>query len=136
MIAYGLRLVLERIFATVLMPSTQRNEGEMAKQPKKPMTQGQIIEELAEEFEMSKGEVKKFLSGLAELATHEMKKGSGQFTIPEMGVKLSLVRKPATKARPGRNPATGEAITIKAKPARNVAKATVMKKLKVRLGLA
>ena len=32
-------------------------------------------------------------------------------------VQLTVRLKPATKARPGRNPATGEAITIKAKPA-------------------
>ena len=32
-------------------------------------------------------------------------------------LKLKTVQKPATKARKGRNPFTGEEITIKAKPA-------------------
>jgi hypothetical protein len=41
-----------------------------------------------------------------------------------------VVRKPATKAKPGINPFTKEAITIKAKPARNVVKAIPMKALK------
>ncbi|HEX8201034.1 MAG TPA: HU family DNA-binding protein, partial [Isosphaeraceae bacterium] len=45
-------------------------------------------------------------------------------------VKLKVVPKPATKARPGRNPFTGESITIKARPARNVVRALPMKALK------
>jgi nucleoid DNA-binding protein len=40
------------------------------------------------------------------------------------------VTRPATKARPGRNPATGETIMIKAKPARTVVKALALKSLK------
>jgi len=38
--------------------------------------------------------------------------------------------KPASKARPGRNPATGEAITIKAKPATVDIKARPLRKAK------
>ena len=37
-------------------------------------------------------------------------------------MKIKVVRKPATKARKGVNPFTGEAMTFKAKPARNVVK--------------
>jgi nucleoid DNA-binding protein len=45
-------------------------------------------------------------------------------------LKLKVVRKPATKARPGRNPHTGAPMTIKARPARNVVCAVSMKALK------
>ena len=45
-------------------------------------------------------------------------------------VKVTLTRKAATPARPGKNPFTGEAITIKAKPARNVVKVRALKALK------
>ena len=45
-------------------------------------------------------------------------------------MKIKVVRKPATKARPGINPFTGEEIMIKAKPARNVVKVTPLKNLK------
>ncbi len=44
-------------------------------------------------------------------------------------MKLKVVRKPATKARPGRNPHTGAPMTIKARPARNVIRAVPMKAL-------
>ena len=57
------------------------------------------------------------------------KRGSGQFVLPGL-LRLRVVRKAATKARPGRNPFTGEAMTIKAKPARNVVRATPSKVLK------
>ena len=45
-------------------------------------------------------------------------------------LKLKVVRKPATKERPGTNPFTGEATIFKAKPARNVVKALPLKALK------
>jgi hypothetical protein len=57
------------------------------------------------------------------------KKGNGQFVIPGL-LKLKVVRQPATKVRPDENPLTGEAITIRAKPARNVVRAIPMKALK------
>ena len=42
------------------------------------------------------------------------KKGPGVVTLPGL-LKIKRVHKPATKARQGRNPQTGEAIKIKAK---------------------
>ena len=45
-------------------------------------------------------------------------------------VQLTVKVKPASKARPGRNPATGEAITIKAKPATVDIKARPLRKAK------
>jgi nucleoid DNA-binding protein len=45
-------------------------------------------------------------------------------------LKIEVKRKPKTKARKGINPFTGEPMTIKAKPARNVVKVRPLKKLK------
>ena len=45
-------------------------------------------------------------------------------------MKIKVVRKPATKARKGINPFTGEETTFKAKPARNVVKVLPLKGLK------
>jgi len=45
-------------------------------------------------------------------------------------MKLVVVRKPATEARKGVNPFTGEETIFKAKPARNVVKIRPLKNLK------
>ena len=45
-------------------------------------------------------------------------------------LKISTVHKPATKARKGINPFTGEETVFKAKPARTVVKVVALKKLK------
>ena len=57
------------------------------------------------------------------------KAGSGIFTVPGL-MRITVKRKPATKARPGINPFTKEPITIKAKPARKVLKARPVKAAK------
>ena len=59
-----------------------------------------------------------------------MKKGSGEFKIPYMGIKVNRKEKPATKKRMGRNPATGEEMEIAAKPKRQVVKAMPLKAIK------
>jgi DNA-binding protein HU-beta len=74
----------------------------------KPLTKTQLITKLAEENDLTKKQVAGVLEGLAATAYKEAKKG---FTVPGLG-KLVVV---ARKARMGRNPATGEAIKIKAK---------------------
>lgn len=94
-----------------------------------PLTKAQSIELLAEEMQLSKKEVVRLFTELNELMIGQLKK-EGTFTIPGLGLKVALIKKPKTKARKGRNPATGEEITIAAKPARKVVKARVMKALK------
>ncbi len=44
--------------------------------------------------------------------------------------KIKVTRKPATRARKGINPFTGEPMVFKAKPARNVVKIQPLKALK------
>ncbi len=94
-------------------------------------TKTQIITAVAEQTGLSKkdvGAVFSSLSGLIE--AHMKKRGSGEFTIPDSGVKIRRIKKPATKARKMVSPFTGEEITVKAKPARNTVKITALKGLK------
>jgi DNA-binding protein HU-beta len=81
------------------------------------MTKTQTIAALAERSGLSKGQVSDLLEQLASLAYVEAKNG---FTLPGIG-KLVLVNR---KERLGRNPATGETITI---PAKTVVKFRVAK---------
>ena len=60
---------------------------------------------------------------------HLKKRGAGQFTLPGL-LKIVTQKKPATKARKGINPFTGEATTFAAKPARTMVKVRPLKKLK------
>ena len=57
------------------------------------------------------------------------KSGPGVISINGL-CKIMVQRKPATKARKGINPFTGEETTFKAKPARNVVKVRPLKALK------
>lgn len=98
---------------------------------KDKQTQTQIISSISEETGLSKKEVLSVLKSLSELShRHIMKRGSGEFKVPFMGVKVARKTKPATKKRKGRNPATGEEIVIAAKPKRDVVKVTALKLMK------
>ena len=71
------------------------------------------------------------LDGLAKLSQAHLKKGgSGEFSVPGLGIKLRRIIKPAREARKGTNPFTGGEIMIKAKPAVTSVKATALKSLK------
>lgn len=86
---------------------------------------------LADQTGVSKKEVTAVLDGLAALAHAHLKKGgSGEFSVPALGIKLRRIIKPAREARKGTNPFTGEEIMIKAKPATTSVKATALKALK------
>ena len=81
-----------------------------SKAAKKRMTQSEVVNHFAEKFEMKRAQAKELFDELANLASEEVKR-NGEFTLPGFG-KLVLSER---KAREGRNPATGEAITIPAK---------------------
>ncbi|MEW6646449.1 MAG: HU family DNA-binding protein [Pseudomonadota bacterium] len=94
-------------------------------------TKSQIIAAIAETTGVAKKDVGAVFSTMAAMVEAHMKKnGSGEFTIPEVGVKIRRHKKPATKARKMISPFTGEEITVKAKPARNTVKLTALKGLK------
>jgi len=94
-------------------------------------TKTQILSMIAEETGLTKKNVADVFTVLGQMVEGHMKRrGSGEFTIPETGVKVRRVKKPARKARMGRNPATGEEMKIAAKPAQTVVKVTALKALK------
>lgn len=59
-----------------------------------------------------------------------IKRGSGEFSIPELTIKVIRKTRLATKQDMGRNPLTGESIVIKAKPKKEVIKIRSLKALK------
>jgi len=94
-------------------------------------TKSQILKAIAEDSELTIKQVKEVLTTLSQIAkSHLVKKGSGEFVIPEMGVKIVRKTRPATKKRQGRNPLTGETITIPAKPKRETIRIRPLKSLK------
>lgn len=94
-------------------------------------TKAQIITSIAETTGLTKKDISGVFAALNDLITgHIKKRGSGEFAIPETGVKIRRVVKPARKARMGRNPATGEPMKIAAKKASTVVKVTALKALK------
>jgi DNA-binding protein HU-beta len=80
-----------------------------------PLTQTQLAAAVADRAEMSRNEAKRALAALDEVVLEEL--GNAQKVRIGGLVQLTVRVKPAQKARKGRNPATGEEITIAAKPA-------------------
>jgi nucleoid DNA-binding protein len=78
--------------------------------------------------ELSKKDVRGLLEQLATVGYKELKANS-VFTVPGL-VRMVVKKKPATKARKGVNPFTGEPAVFKAKPARKVIRARPVKAAK------
>jgi nucleoid DNA-binding protein len=115
-------------------PSHQKTEPQevtMADSPaKKSISKSEFLTTLADATELSKKQIAQILDELANLVGRQVgKKGPGIVQIPGL-VKIKVIRKPATKERPGINPFTKEPTIIKAKPARNVVKVQALKALK------
>jgi len=96
----------------------------------KPMSKTDILNALAESSGLTKKQVSAVLDGLSALIGKSLsKKGPGVFNVPGL-MKIIVQHKPATKARKGVNPFTGQEMMFKAKPARNVVKIRPLKGLK------
>jgi nucleoid DNA-binding protein len=106
-------------------------KAEKAAAPKaKPATKSEIFALLSEKTKLSKKQIAEVFEAMSELIAKDLgKKGPGIFVVPGL-LKLKIVDKPATKARPGINPFTKEPTIIKAKPARKAVKAVLLKSLK------
>lgn len=92
------------------------------------LTQTQLVAEIAEETELSRSDVKNVLATLEDIVLDEI--GNAEKVKIGSLVQLNVKLKPATKARKGRNPATGEEITIGPKPASVQLKARPLAKAK------
>lgn len=96
-----------------------------------PLTQTQLAAAVAERAGLSKAQAKDAIDALEEVVLGEI--GNAEKVKIGNLVQLTVRVKPPTKAREGRNPATGEAITIAAKPASVDVRARVLAKTKAAL---
>lgn len=95
----------------------------------KAKTKSEIFRDIAEGTGLVRRQVSDVFDKLAAVMKKELTKGPKIFTIPGL-IKIKVVTKPATKAREGINPRTGERMMYKAKPARKVVRARPLKALK------
>jgi nucleoid DNA-binding protein len=108
----------------------KENPSKKAVAVKAPLTKSAMTEEIAGTTGLTRRQVSSVFDELSILIERHIKKGAvGQFTLPGL-MKVEVKRKPATKARKGINPFTGEETIFKAKPARNVVKIRPLKKMK------
>lgn len=79
------------------------------------LTQTQLATAVADRTGLSKADAKRALTALEDVVLEEL--GNAEKVRIGGVVQLTVRVKPAQKSRKGRNPATGEEITIAAKPA-------------------
>jgi len=109
------------------MATTTRSKSKTANRAR---TKSQVLSEIAETTELTRRDVANVFEAMAGLIKKDIgRRGPGVFTVPGL-MKIKVRRKPATRARKGINPFTGEETVFKAKPARNVVKVTPLKNLK------
>src|SRR5690348_9058235 len=92
------------------------------------LSKSQLVERISTATELSKRDVKNVMDTLVDVGHKELKK-NGIFLVPGFA-KFVVVKKPATKARKGTNPFTGEEMMFKAKPARKIVRARPVKAAK------
>jgi nucleoid DNA-binding protein len=98
---------------------------------KKAPTKSEIYAQIVEDTGLSKKDVAAVFDSLSAQIKKSLggRNGSGFFTVPGL-LKMRVVKKPATKARKGVNPFTGEEMMFKAKPASKTVKVAALKGLK------
>jgi nucleoid DNA-binding protein len=96
-----------------------------------PLTQVQLSTALADRAEISRADDKRVLGALEEVLLAEL--GNPQKVRISGLVQLTVRVKPVQKARMGRNPASGEAINVAAKPASVEVRARPLAKAKAML---
>ena len=94
----------------------------------KPPTKSEVFATIAEQTELSKRDVAGVFDALQGVIKRSLRKHQA-FTLPGLA-KMVVKKKPATKARKGINPFTGEEIMIKAKPASKAVRVRPLKHLK------
>ncbi len=100
------------------------------KAPVKSMTKSEIVSGIADATGLTKKDVNSVFEAMATQIKKSLgRNGPGAYAVPGL-MKIMVIRKPATQARKGINPFTGEETVFKAKPARNVVKIRPLKNLK------
>ncbi len=83
----------------------------------KPKTKAQIAKAIEERTDIASRDVSEVLDALADVIVEDLSKGGpGSVTVAGL-IKVDIVPQTARPERQGRNPATGEAITIASRPA-------------------
>lgn len=96
----------------------------------RPMSKSEVVSGIADATGLTKKQVSSVFEAMAGQIKKSLgRRGPGAYTVPGL-MKLMVVRKPATPARKGINPFTGEETMFKAKPARNIVKIRPLKNLK------
>ena len=96
-----------------------------------PMTQNQLAAAVADRTGLSRAQAKDAIDALEDVVLTEI--GNAEKVKIGNLVQLTVRVKPPTKAREGRNPATGEVITIAPKPESVDVRARVLAKTKAAL---
>jgi hypothetical protein len=92
--------------------------------------QGGRVRSIGDLVGVHRRDVAAVFAGLGALIKADLgKAGSGAFKVPGL-MRITVKRKPATKARMGINPFTKEQVMLKAKPARNVVRVRPLAGLK------
>ena len=99
----------------------------MAKKGGAP-TKSEVLTQISKDTTLSRKQVASVFDSLGGVIKKSLR-GNGLFTMPGL-MKLKVVKKPATKAREGINPFTGEKMTFKAKPASKKVRVLPLKSLK------
>lgn len=99
----------------------------MAKKGGAP-TKSEVLTQISKDTNLSRKQVASVFDSLSGVIKKSLR-GNGLFTLPGL-MKLKVVKKPATKAREGINPFTGEKMTFKAKPASKKVRVLPLKSLK------
>ena len=113
-------------------PAKKASAAPVKKAPgiKTKMTKTAILNEIATNTNLSRAQVSSVMDELESvIERHIRKRAAGEFTLPGL-LKIKAAKRPATKKRMGRNPATGAEIVIPAKPATTRVRVTALKKLK------
>jgi nucleoid DNA-binding protein len=92
-------------------------------------SKSEVFTTLAEATGVAKRDVAAVFDAMTTMIGADLKSGPGEFRVPGM-MKIVVQKKPATKARKGVNPFTGQEMMFKAKPARKVVKVRPLKALK------
>ena len=96
----------------------------------KPRSQGEVFRTIAQHVGIHRRDVAGVFHIMGSMIKADLSKnGSGVFKVPGL-MRITVKRKPATKARMGINPFTKEQVMFKAKPARNVIRVRPLQSLK------
>lgn len=96
----------------------------------KARSKGDVYRSIGDLVGVHRRDVAAVFAGLGALIKADLGKGgAGAFKVPGL-MRITVKRKPATKARMGINPFTKEQVMLKAKPARNVVRVRPLAGLK------